>query len=198
MNKKAQGAGDLLLAYSWALLVFLIVIASLAHYVVFKPGEVLAERCVIGAGSGLFCESFSAAPGQVTLKLRNILPETVEITEASVSQEGKSCSFTGSINIPTDSSDDLILDNGGASCLDLTAIGKRLKGDISITFTRHYFSRTTIGDVLVRTVGGYIGAEYDVCKNAADGAVYLCSGLDAVFGAGYRDECCSKHSLCCP
>jgi hypothetical protein len=197
VNKKAQGAGDLLLTYSWALLVFLIVIASLAHYVLFRPGEVLAERCIIGAGSGLFCEGFSAAPGEINLKLRNILPETVEITEASISQEGNSCSFTGSVNIPTGSSDDLILDGGGSSCLDLTSIGKRLKGGISITFTRHYLSKTTMGDVLVRTVGGYIGVEYDVCKNAADGAVYLCSGLDAVFGAGYRQQCCSEHSLCC-
>ena len=34
-----------------------------------------------------------------------------------------------------------------------------------------------------------------VCQNAQDNG--LCSGLDLVYGSGYRASCCSEHGLCC-
>ena len=48
LMKKAQGAMEFLMTYGWAILVVLLVIASLAYFGVLNPARFLPERFIIG------------------------------------------------------------------------------------------------------------------------------------------------------
>jgi len=57
-SKSAQAAMEFLMTYGWALLVVLIVMASLAFFGLLNPGRFLPERCEMGVG--LPCLTFTA------------------------------------------------------------------------------------------------------------------------------------------
>jgi hypothetical protein len=198
--RKAQAAMEFLMTYGWAILVVLVALGFLSYYGVTGKGYFLPERCVIATGSGLFCEDFSASEGQIILKVRNLLPGAAIVSSAYITQEGNLCNLTSMVpeNIPSEGISTLTLSTG-ATCPDLTVAGKKLRGDISISFQRQYLPKTIGGDIVSRILGGAgepggppdlddpLSGECGVCDLAFEND--LCAGLNIAFGEGYREAC---------
>ncbi len=211
--QKAQAAMEFLMTYGWAILIVLVALGFLSYHGIVGGGYFLPERCVIATGSGLFCEDFSASEGQIILKVRNILPGTAQITQAFITQEGNSCELEEeTVSIPSDGLSTLTLSTG-ETCPSLTTAGKKLKGDISITFQRQYLPKTIGGDIISKILGvagggappegGGLGqpgdpsaGECDICNSAFGNS--LCDGLNIAFGSGYAEACCTYcYGVCC-
>ena len=142
--KKAQAAMEFLMTYGWAILVVLIAIGALAYFGVLSPERFLPEKCVIATGSGLFCEDHSAAAGTVTLRLKNILTETITITSVSLSLTGETCTdYTTSTDIAADATADIPI-----TCTTV-ASGDKIKGDITISYSKTGgLSKSTTGTIV--------------------------------------------------
>ncbi len=148
--KKAQAAMEFLMTYGWALLIVVLAIGALVYWL--KPTSLTPENCQFNTASGLFCEKFDAAPGNVRIKLSNHLSERIQITGAAISQDGDTCTLAGGPTgwINEDDSLEIVL-SGGGSCANLAAPGKKLKGDISVTYEDpDAFPRTVTGSVVVQ------------------------------------------------
>ena len=144
MIKKGQAAMEFLMTYGWAILVVLIAIGALAYFGVLSPERFLPEKCVITTGSGLFCDDYNAASGLgVTVRLRNILTESVTVTAVTVTDPSITCSFVGSRAITADNTTDFL-----AACVGLTS-GQKIKGDISIDYNK-------VGGLLKTTTGSLV------------------------------------------
>ena len=128
MYKKAQAAMEFLMTYGWAILVVLIAIGALAYFGVLSPEQFLPEKCVISSGSGLFCDEFSATAGTgVTLRVKNILAESVSVT--AVSTDSPSCTNSAGGTIAADSTADFAL-----ACTGI-ASGDKIKAKITIAYS---------------------------------------------------------------
>lgn len=149
MDKKGQAAMEFLMTYGWAILVVLIAIGALMYFI--KPSEMLPEKCTIPTGSGLFCEKWSAQVGQIDLKLNNALAEQIIVTAATLTDsEGNTCSLDAlvPVTIAQGESGTVTLDQG---CVALAAAGRKVQGDLSITFTdEDAFPKTTGGQIIVK------------------------------------------------
>ena len=71
---------EFLMTYGWAILVVLIAIGALMYFI--KPTEMMGEKCTLPTGSGLFCEKWGASAGQLDLKIKNVLDETITVVAA--------------------------------------------------------------------------------------------------------------------
>jgi uncharacterized protein (UPF0333 family) len=130
MAKKAQAAMEFLMTYGWAILVVLIAIGALAYFGVLSPDKFLPEKCVISSGSGLFCEEFSssATADTITLRLKNILADSVWVD--SVNLDDPSCNYTtADTQIVSDSTSDFVL-----SCAGGLDSKSKVKANIAISY----------------------------------------------------------------
>ncbi len=145
--KKGQAAMEFLMTYGWAILVVLIAIGALAYFGVLSPERFLPEKCVVSTGSGLFCDDYSASGTTVTLRIKNILTETVTISGISLSVTGETCTdWSGPQDISADATQDLPI-----TCSTL-ASGDKVKGDISITFAKvGGLNKTAAGQLVTTT-----------------------------------------------
>ncbi|MDP2907231.1 MAG: hypothetical protein Q8O03_04790 [Nanoarchaeota archaeon] len=156
--RKGQAAMEFLMTYGWAILVVLVAIGALAYFGVLSPEQFLPEKCTISTGSGLFCIDHSAVGGTadaITLRTQNILTDSVTIAVggATVSFTGsdgtaETCTNNAALTLTADQTDNLVLD----TCTGL-AVGEKVKGDISITYTKAGgLTKTTTGSLV--TVAG--------------------------------------------
>ena len=131
MNKKSQAAMEFLMTYGWAILVVIIAIGALAYFGVMSPEQFLPEKCIISTGSGLFCREFatSSADDKITLRLHNILTDSVDIV--SITTDNPACSaFTCTPDpIPADT-----LANCELSCSAGLTAKDKIKVSISLTY----------------------------------------------------------------
>lgn len=148
--KKAQAAMEFLMTYGWAILVVLVAIGALAYFGVLSPEKFLPEKCVIATGSGLFCDDYAAdsTANQITLRIKNILTETVTLTAVDVvdSAAGRTCSWSGSQDITADSTVDM---NTACPADPALGSGDKVKADISITYSKvGGLNKTTTGNLV--------------------------------------------------
>jgi len=109
----------------------------------------LPEKCIISSGSGLYCDDFSVSGTTITIRIKNILQSTVNITAINVTGiVGETClENTTAVAITADQTADLTI-----ACSTL-APGDNLKGDIDISFNKlGGLSKVTNGQ-LVTVVG---------------------------------------------
>ncbi len=144
MTKRGQAALEFLMTYGWAILVVLVAIGALAYFGVLKPTTFLPEKCVIAAGSGLFCDDYSASGTDLTLRVKNILPDAVNVTSIAVTATGETCTtWTGGTSINTDETADFTVTCG------TLASGDKLTGDLAIGYSRAGgLARTTTGQIV--------------------------------------------------
>nr|MBI4156960.1 hypothetical protein [Candidatus Woesearchaeota archaeon] len=144
VEKRGQAAMEFLMTYGWAILVVLIAIGALAYFGVLNPERFLPEKCLIASGSGLFCDDYNAVAGSgITVRVRNILTESVTLTEVVVTDPSVTCTWTGSTAITADNTADFL-----AACVGLTA-GQKIKGDITIEYSKAGgLARTTTGNLV--------------------------------------------------
>jgi len=154
--KKAQAAMEFLMTYGWAILVVLVAIGALAYFGVLSPDKFLPEKCIISAGSGLFCDKFSidntALAEQIQLKISNSLAEDVSVAigDAEISDGVNSCANAALTTLTSDSSTVIDLDTDGSvgTCAGLTGTSK-IKGDISLSYTdADSFTKKTTGTLV--------------------------------------------------
>ncbi len=146
--KKAQAAMEFLMTYGWAILIVLIAIGALMFYI--KPSEILPEKCVISSGSGLFCEKWSADVGQIDLKIKNSLDETLTITTASYITDGTS-NCTVALDTAIAASESAPVTFSGGSCSTLAASGEKIQGDIALVIRdADAFNKTSAGTLIVK------------------------------------------------
>ena len=142
--KKAQAAMEFLMTYGWAILVVLVAVGALAYFGVLNPERVLPEKCLLPTGSGLFCDDYSsnAADNIITLRLHNILGESV--TVKSVSADDPTCTWSGAQAIAADGKEDVII-----SCADLVS-GQKVKADITVSYQKGSdgLDKSTIGSLI--------------------------------------------------
>jgi hypothetical protein len=131
MAKKAQAAMEFLMTYGWAILVVLIAIGALIYFGVTKPDRMMPEKCVLSTGSGLFCAEFSASDTDdaVTLRVKNILTDSVTVTAVSLDSPACDDGGTGGV-ITADGTNDFVLDCAGG-----LASGDKIKGSIVIEYS---------------------------------------------------------------
>ena len=87
MFKKSQAALEFLTTYAWAFLVILIMIGALTYFGIFKPTDILPERCNFGTEIG--CMDYVINYGTITgvddgsfnIKLKNSVGEPIIIAE---------------------------------------------------------------------------------------------------------------------
>ncbi|MFH1323650.1 MAG: hypothetical protein ABIH64_00230 [Nanoarchaeota archaeon] len=119
---------EFLMTYGWAILVVLIAIGALAYFGVLSPEKFLPEKCVISSGSGLFCQEFSATAGTgVTLRIKNILTDSVSVTAAST--DVPSCTWTGTGAIAADGYTDFPLACTGIASKD------KIKATVTVAYS---------------------------------------------------------------
>lgn len=145
--KKAQAAMEFLMTYGWAILVVLIAIGALAYFGVLSPEQFLPEKCVISAGSGLFCEDFSIKSATaVDLRIHNILTDNLVIDAVTLTNKpgGETCSLSAAVPITADAT--------ALVPLTLCTFGTetKVKADLSITYTVGGFQKTTTGSLTGR------------------------------------------------
>lgn len=129
--KRGQAALEFLMTYGWAILVVLVAIGALAYFGVLRPEKMLPEKCVIATGSGLFCDDYNATVTGVTLRIKNMLSEQVNVTAITITATGETCgSFSGDKGIAADGTADFTI-----PCTTLVA-GDKIKGDFAITFSK--------------------------------------------------------------
>ncbi len=93
-NKRGQAALEFLMTYGWAILIVLIVVGILWS-LIGNPADILGDRCILPAGSTLFCEDQKAEMGAATLLIRNGLSETINVnTIELVDKQCKDSTFT--------------------------------------------------------------------------------------------------------
>ena len=146
--RKGQAAMEFLMTYGWAILVVLIAIGALAYFGVLSPERFLPEKCVLSSGSGLFCDDHSAAVGSVTMRIKNLLDNNVNVTAITLTLVGESCvtlSPPAGTQITEDNTSDFTV-----TCASI-ASGDKVKGDLLVT----YFEGTTPPG-LTRTTSGQI------------------------------------------
>lgn len=155
MHKKGQAAMEFLMTYGWAILVVLVAIGALAYFGVLSPEKLLPEKCIISSGSGLYCDDFAASTGTVTIQLKNLLTDPVTISSINV------------VSFPVG-----VLDGGATDCTptsigtinsDATAVaiitctgleaGEKVKGDLSISFSKAGGLNKTTSGSIVTTAG---------------------------------------------
>lgn len=151
--RKGQAAMEFLMTYGWAILVVLVAIGALAYFGVLSPSQFLPEKCTISTGSGLFCKDHQAdsdASQRITLKIQNILTETVTIAIGDakvVFTKGAStitCTNTAAFSPTADGEVDLLL-----PCNTDFEVGDKIKGDITITYTpTGGLKKTTTGQLV--------------------------------------------------
>ena len=89
------------------------------------------EKCVFEAGSGLFCDDYSANSEGITISIKNVLSESITINSMSIylrDENIKTCNFKGPKVISSDDFGTVI-----ASC-SLNP-GDRVEGKISVIYT---------------------------------------------------------------
>ena len=128
--RKAQAAMEFLMTYGWAILVVLVAIGALAYFGVLNPEKILPEKCILSTGSGLFCEDHTASSTDdtITLRIHNILSDSVTVSSVSIADPA--CSSSGSVVIAADEKSDVVLD-----CSDLIP-SQKIKGDITVAFQK--------------------------------------------------------------
>jgi len=144
VQRKGQAAMEFLMTYGWAILVVLIAIGALAYFGVLNPERFLPEKCLIASGSGLFCDDYNAVSGAgITIRIKNILTESVTVTDVVVTDPSITCTFAGSVVVTADDTADFL-----AACIGLTA-GQKIKGDITIEYSKAGgLARTTSGNLV--------------------------------------------------
>ena len=132
------------MTYGWAILVVLIAIGALAYFGVLRPERLLPEKCIVATGSGLFCEDYSVLADNVTIRIKNILADPVNITLIHMTPVGETCTdWAGNQGINTDTTSDFLI-----TCGTITT-GDKVKADIEITFNKvGGLSRTTTGQMV--------------------------------------------------
>jgi len=147
--KKAQAAMEFLMTYGWAILIVLIAIGALMFYI--KPSDILPEKCVISTGSGLFCDKWSAAPGQLDLKVKNSLDEALTITTDSMIYDTTgNCTAASNVQIAAGSTGAIAF-TGGTNCGAMTASGNKVQADISLRIQDSTgFNKTSSGTLIVK------------------------------------------------
>ncbi len=145
--KKAQIDMKALATYGWLILVVIVFASFLTNFRVGGQAAFLPERCFISTNA-FYCEEYSASTGIIILRIRNVLKKPIEITQASVYKDENSCSLQSPVTIGSQKSDNLILTKG-PTCIDLTIPGKKLVGNVSITYKEGLKSETVSGDVVV-------------------------------------------------
>ena len=134
MYKKAQAAMEFLMTYGWAILVVLVAIGALAYFGVLNPSRFLPNSCTLTPG--LSCTDFNAAVSgnstTVTLIVRNGMGESIDLSSLNVANAGASVACTAI--------DPASLADGSQASYAITctgiAIGDRVKGDITGTYTK--------------------------------------------------------------
>ncbi|MAG08191.1 hypothetical protein CMO89_01855 [Candidatus Woesearchaeota archaeon] len=144
--KKAQAAMEFLMTYGWAILVVLVAIGALAYFGVLSPEKFLPEKCLIASGSGLYCDDFSADTSGVTLRVKNILTDAVNVSTVTLTATGETCTdYTTLTSISADGTADIPV-----TCTTF-ASGDKVKGDLSITYNKiGGLSRTTTGTLVTK------------------------------------------------
>ncbi|MFH2027836.1 MAG: hypothetical protein ABIJ08_01740 [Nanoarchaeota archaeon] len=147
MNRKGQAAMEFLMTYGWAILVVLIAIGALAYFGVLSPEQFLPEKCLISSGSGLFCEDFTVSGTTVTVRVKNILTESVTLSSVALDATGETCTTnTASTEIAADGTADVAI-----TCATL-ASGDKVKGDLTIAFSKSGgLNKTTTGTLVAKT-----------------------------------------------
>ena len=143
-KKRGQAAMEFLMTYGWAILVVLVAIGALAYFGVLNPDRFLPEKCILSTSSGLFCDDYSsnAADDTITLRLHNILSES--LTVKSVSADDPVCTWSGTQAIAADGKEDVII-----SCADLVS-GQKVKADITVSYQKGSdgLDKSTIGSLI--------------------------------------------------
>jgi hypothetical protein len=105
MKKKSQAALEFLTTYAWALILIIILIATIAYFGILRPQQILPDRCVFNVGFG--CEAFlidnSATPNTFVLNLKNQVGEAIEVTGITLKSEDETTfTCTGNPTYPID------------------------------------------------------------------------------------------------
>jgi len=157
--KKAQAAMEFLMTYGWAILVVLIVIASLAYFGVLNPTRFLPEKCTFS--TGVSCGDFVAGItgggtplNSLQIRLQNNLGETVTIVDGGINliDMEPTHDFISSVPTPRVWEEGAVLTILATSNVGTVLdVGQRYKLKIEITYTgSSSLSRTITGEVTGR------------------------------------------------
>ena len=188
-NLTSQSAMEFLMTYGWAILVVLVAVMALSYFGVLSPDMFLSKKCTLP--TGISCLDYEITNSRVLLVLQNNFGETITVNKIDVAGNSNSCSDNKSIELKNNEKAIFAIlgcNNGGE--------GARFRGEVNITYTKEdLLSHALSGSILATIIGESVIASSGICQNAEDEG--LCSGLDLVFGQGYRDTCCDEYGLCC-
>jgi hypothetical protein len=142
-TKRGQAALEFLMTYGWAILVVLVAIGALAYFGVLSPDRLVPEKCVIASGSGLFCDDYAATTDDITLRIKNILADEINITGITLNGTNFDChvDMTGvgeAVVISADQFGNIAITVGdpGDDCTQALTAGDKLNVDITIDYQK--------------------------------------------------------------
>ena len=189
-NLISQAAMEFIMTYGGAIIIVLVAVAALAYFGVLSPDIFLPKKCTLP--TGISCLDYQVSNLRVVLVLQNNFDETITINKIDVGRSSTPCSDTTSTELKKNEKaifPILGCSNGG--------IGARFRGEVNITYTKeNLLTHKMSGSILAKITEESVIASPGICQNAEDNG--LCSGLNLVFGEGYRDACCDEYGLCCP
>ena len=189
-GKRVQAALEFLMTYGWAILIILTLIGTLSYFGVLNSDMFLPEKCSLP--SGIACLDYRVESTRVIIIIKNILGETMTISDITVSSKEQECSTNEITNLKNDEKAIFTV----ISC-DNGEIGKRFDGVVNITYAvENKLSHMMSGTLRTKVAEGSTISSSSICQNAQDNS--LCNGLDLVFGLGYKEACCAEYTLCCP
>lgn len=150
MKRRGQAAMEFLMTYGWAILAAAVVIAALAAFGVFTPGKFVAARCTVSAPFGCTEHSASEATGLISMVLQNGAGEEVTVTSMNVTNAGATVLCTANA-VSTIIADGATVTKTIACSGTGFAQGKKVKGDIEITYTKGtgVLPMTSAGSIIV-------------------------------------------------
>lgn len=82
MQQKAQAAMEFLTTYSWAFLIILVMIGTLAYFGVFNPQTATGDRCI--SPPGFVCENYQLNTDMQKITLTNQQGSTINIISDTI------------------------------------------------------------------------------------------------------------------
>ena len=156
--KKSQAALEFLTTYGWAFLVILIMIGALAYFGILSPSKVLPSRC--NFGPELQCLDYkitvSSTEGNVSIKLKNNVGDTVTGTLAALNKEDGTtygCTINAQNTTISNWGAASVRDVGGTACPTTTGWVAGTKAKALVTMT--YYTATS-GATYTKNVQGEI------------------------------------------
>lgn len=147
-SKKGQAAMEFLMAYGWAIMIFIIAVAALAYFGVIGKNKNTVNSCALSPG--IYCKDFVIGNNGIQLLIQNSLGVDMNKVVVSIKDSSYTCSDSTAVDIPNSNTATITV-----SCPNLNP-GTKFKGNILVTYSK---ATASLSSTSLGSLGGQIGSQ---------------------------------------